>query len=197
LKTIIYVTGLLALTVTYFIGLLGAQQPAPAATKVGVVNIGFIFSNYGKMKKLYEEIEPRSDEAEKLKKLIVDWQNALNAGKLTPAQTEQGKHTIADCMRRLEDMRSRYKDGLGKNTEDRLVVLYKEVNEEIRRVAVSQGYHLILGYGEPVDGNLFSIANVTRKQDAMDQGAIVPIYFAGWLDISPQVLANLNRGMAK
>jgi len=197
--------GLAAATVAYFVGNTGAQQPpvgsvpSAGATKVGVVNIGFIFSKYEKVKifraEFEKELKPFRDEEEKLKKLIIDWQNALSNPKstLTPEQTEQGKRTITDCKRRLEDLGAEYRKKVSKKTEEQLVQLYKEVNEKIKSHAVTQGYHMILGYGEPMDGDLLSFVNVTRKMQAMDQGAVIPMYYAGWMDISPSVLEILNR----
>ena len=208
MKKVIFavVAGLLTAALAYFAGQTSAQQPPPAtaptagATKVGVVNIGFIFSKWGMVKKFKEdfekELKPFRDEEEKLKKLIIDWQNALSGGKLTPEQSDQGNRTIKDCKRRLEDLGQDYRKKVSKKTEEQLVLLYKEANEKIKNYAMTQGYHLILGYGEPMDGDLLSFVNVTRKMQAMDQGAVIPMYFSGALDISPYVLEILNRPYA-
>jgi Skp family chaperone for outer membrane proteins len=201
-KMIFVVATLVVAAVAYFVGHTGAQTAAPPApaTKVGVVNIGLIFSKYEKVKlfraEFEKELKPFKDEEEKLKKLIIDWQNALSnpESKLTDAQKDQGTRTIKDCKRRLEDLALEYRKKVSKRTEEQLVQLYKEVNDKIKNYAVAQGFHMILGYGEPMDGDLLSFVNVTRKMQAMDQGGVIPMYFAGWMDISPHVLVTLNQG---
>jgi Skp family chaperone for outer membrane proteins len=202
-RTIVLVAGLAALTAAYFGSHLLAQTPgqsAPAVTKVGVVNIGSVFMKYEKAKIFKAETEqilkPFRDEGEKLKKYILDWQSALQNPKsqLTEEQRKQGERTIIDCKRRLEDLDREARTKVGKRNEEQIVQLYKEINEAVKGTAAAQGFHLIFGYGEPMDGDLLSFMNISRKMQAMDMGSIIPMHITGGLDISDSVVSNLNRG---
>ena len=201
-RTIICIMGLAALVGAYLASRALAQVPGsmgPAATKVGVVNIGTVFQKYGKVAMFREEFErdlkPFKEEEEKLKKLGIQWQTAIMSGKLKPEEKTAGEKTLVDIKRRLEDLKRLYQDKVAKKTEEQLVQLYQEVNDQVGKYAASQGFHLILAYGEPVDGNVMSFVNITRKMQAMDQGGVIPMYFSGSLDISQPVIDNLNRGL--
>jgi Skp family chaperone for outer membrane proteins len=203
--TILTVAILAAAGTAYLVGGTVAQQPVattslPKATKVGVVDIALLFKVYSRTMRerwLGPELKPFWDEEEKLKKLIDDWQKALANpnSNLTTDQTEQGKRTIRDCERRLEDLGLEFRTRPNKRRVS-VEQLYKEIADAIRSYSVAHGYHLILGFGEPIDGDLHSAMNVTRKLDATNHGDIVPTFFAGALDISSPVLEILNRTAA-
>ena len=81
---------------------------------------------------------------------------------------------------------------VGKTQEDQIVTLFKEVQEAIQAYAQSQGIHVVLGYGEQIDGDLYSIANINRKMQGMDIGGCNPLFHSPDVDISRQVVQYLN-----
>src|SRR5207249_4208309 len=113
-----------------------------------------------------------------------------------PEDRTRGEQTLVDIKRRLEDIKRDYRLKYTKKTEEQLTQLYREVNDAIRSHAAMGGFTVILAYGEPPDQDLLSFANISRKTNAIDLGAIVPIYVANGLDISQSVLDSLNRGLA-
>jgi Skp family chaperone for outer membrane proteins len=173
---------------------------APAVTKVGVVNIGAVFMKYQKAEFFKKETEsilkPFRDEGEKLKKLAMDWESALRAvpNKLTDEQKKQGERTIIDVKRRLEDLDRDARNKIGKRNEEQIVQLYKEINQAVGSYAAANGFHLILAYGEPpLENDLLSFMNISRKMQAMDSGSVIPIYFTPGLDVSQPIIDTLNR----
>ena len=178
---------------------------APAATKVGVVNMGTIFQKFFKVELFRQEYDrehnPLKDEEEKLRKNSADWETALSKGRdkeggmLSVEDMAQGFKTLIDIKRRLQDLKSPYvAEKTSKKTEEQLTQLYREVNDAVKKHAEKHGLHQILAYGEPEKGDFFSFENVTRRMQSLDQGGVVPIYFAPSLDISREVLADLNAG---
>lgn len=203
-RTIALVAGLATLAAAYFGSQLVAQTGAPigqppAATKIAVINIGAVFMKYEKAKFFKQESEtilkPFRDEGEKLRKLVVDWQTALAKvpNPLTEEQKKTGERTIIDCKRRLEDLEREARVKIGKRNEEQLVQLYKEIDSAVKGYAQSNGIHLVLGYGEPTDQDLFSFMNIGRKMGAMDNGGVIPLYASGGLEISEAVVQTLNR----
>ena len=101
--------------------------------------------------------------------------------------------SIKSHKRTLEDMSAEISRVLGKQQEDNLVTLWKEVNMGIKAVADAYGYQIVLGYGDPMEKELLNaFPNVNRKMQAMDLGSTVPLYIHGSVDISGIVVHNLN-----
>ncbi len=198
-RTIVCVLALAGLAAVYLASQALAQQPmspAPPATKVGLVNFGVIFKDWYRVaefkQKFEADLKPFRDKEVYLKKVGSEWEAALRGGKLKDEEKAKGEKTIIEVRRQLEDLKREYQTKVAKQTEEQLVALYSELNQKVEGYAASQGYHIILAYGEPVDGNLNSFVNVTRKMQAMDGGALVPMYFSRSLDISQPLLSMLN-----
>jgi hypothetical protein len=83
---------------------------------------------------------------------------------------------------------------LGKKSEDNLVMLWKEANDCIKRLAGGHGFSIVLGYGEPLGNGLMDLfPNVKRKLDAMDGGATVSLYVHGSANLTDTVTQTLNH----
>jgi Skp family chaperone for outer membrane proteins len=165
-------------------------------TRVAVVNIGTVFTKYEKAKAFKAEMEailkPFKEEAEKIKKNVLAYQEAHK--KATEAKDrEQFENALRILKRQLEDLDLEARKKIGARQEQHLIQLYKEVSEHIKAVASANGIHLVLGFGEPPDGDLYSFANINRKLTAMDMGGAVPLFHNPALDISEVVVTSLNR----
>src|SRR5205823_6255678 len=84
-------------------------------------------------------------------------------------------------------------DKVGKRQTDQITTLYKDMNDTVTVYAKSNGIHLILAYGEQLEGNPFNFTNVNRQFQGMDLGAAHPIYVERGLDISAAVASILNQ----
>jgi Skp family chaperone for outer membrane proteins len=174
-----------------------AVQQQPAATKVGVVNIGQVFNQYNRAKAFKAELEatlaPHKKRAKELTDHIKACEDFINSGKCTNEQRDQYADAIKKTRRQLEDMSVEIQKSLGTKQEQNLVTLWKEVNLGIKAVAQSQGYSLIIGYGDPMEKELMdAFPNVNRKMQAMDLGGSTPLYMHDSVDISNIVVHNLN-----
>src|SRR5262245_17974722 len=186
-----------ALATAWTLGVASQAQAQAAGTKVAVVNIDTVFNKYQKaidFKKMMEDtLKPYKDQAEKIKKDVLAYQGGINNPQTDIKLKEQYQQAIVKLKRQLEDLDGEARKIIGKKQEDHLIQLYKEVATHIQAVASSNGFHLVLGFGEPPDADLFTFVNINRKLTAMDMGALVPLYHHASLDISELVAASLNR----
>jgi len=177
-----------------------AQGPGSLpATKVGVVNIGLLFTKYDKAQLMKKELEndlmPLKAEAEKIKAVMKQHQEWLEKFGKDPAQiqqTEKSTKAMRDGQRALEDLDMQARKLIGKKQETQLIQLYKEIHSAVQMHAQQNGYHMIFAYGDPPDQDPFTFQNINRKMGGMDMGAAVPYYVQTGLDISNDVLGRLN-----
>ena len=198
MKRILLTVGLAAVTLACCGRLLIAQQAAsaPGQMRVAIVNVGLVFTKYDKavafksnMEKL---VEPYKQEAEKLKKEALAWTEYMKSPKFDPKERERYETGIKANQRKLEDMEGQVRKLVGKTQEDQITTLFKEVQTTIQSYAQSQGIQVVLGYGEQIDGDLYSIANINRKMQGMDIGGCNPLFHLPDVDISRQVIQILN-----
>ncbi len=195
MKRMTWMVAALAMALT--IGLAGQAHAQQTGTRVAVVNIGTVFNKYQKaidFKKMMENtLQPYKDRAEKMKKDILGYQGGASDPKTDPKLREQYQQAARRLKLDLEDLDVEARKVIGKKQEEHLIQLYKEVSTHIQAVASSNGIHLVLGFGEPPDAELYTFANINRKLTGMDMGAMVPLYYHSTLDISEVVAASLNR----
>src|SRR5262249_12323318 len=118
---------------------------------------------------------------EKMKKNLTDWQNF--GQKATSAQDkEKADKAIVDLKRGLEDLERKAAKEFGQKREAQLVQLYKEVNDVAKGYAQSNGFHVVLMYGEPTtESEQLTAQNIGRKLQTLQVGGCMPMYFAGGL----------------
>jgi Skp family chaperone for outer membrane proteins len=175
------------------------SMPSVAATKVGVVNMGLLFTKYEKAmflkKELETELAPLKAKAEQIKTIVDQHVRYLQDPKFKgkdPAQEEVSRKAVKDGERQLQDLYEQARKQIGKKQETQLVMLYREIHQNVQAYAQRNGYHVIFAYGDPPDGDLFTPQNVNRKMMGMDSGAAVPLYVQANLDVSQEVLHQMN-----
>jgi Skp family chaperone for outer membrane proteins len=177
-----------------------AHAQSIPTTKVGVVNVGYVFTHYSKAREMKAELEkelkPLKDQADALKDAMLKHKAWLeNKANLTPAnqgQIEISQKALRDGARALEDLDLKARTLVGKKQETQLVQLYREVQAAVQQTAQQNGFHIVLGYGDPPNLDPTSFANVSRRMQAMDMGTFITMYVQTGLDISGEVLARLN-----
>jgi len=186
-----------ALATMATLSLAGQARAQATGTRVAVVNIGVVFTKYEKAANFKKEMEdilkPYKEQAEKIKKSMLDYENAVKNPMVNEKDKEQYMNYMLTLKRQLEDLDRDARKKIGKRQEDHLVQLYKEVSEQIGRIANSNGIHLVLGFGEPPNEDLMSFMNINRKLTGMDMGSTVPLFFHSSLDISDHVVTALNQ----
>lgn len=177
--------------------LAGQAQAQTTGTRVGVVNIGTVFTKYQKAvdfnKEMENTLKPFKDQADKIKKDMLAYQGGVDDPKTDAKLKEQYVQAIRALKRKLEDLDLDARKAIGQKQETHLIQLYKEVSDHIQAVSNANGIHVVLGFGEPPAADLLSFRNINRKVAAMDMGAVIPLYFHSSLDISETVVASLNR----
>ncbi len=185
-----------ALATIATVSMAGQVHAQATGTRIAVVNIGTVFTKYEKAKNFKSEMEatlkPFKDEAEKIKKNVLAYQDAFSKA-ANAKEKEQYEGALRVLKRQLEDLDLEARKRVGKKQEDHLIQLYKEVSQHIQAVAQSNGIHMVLGYGEPPDGDVYSFMNINRKLSAMDMGSATPLFLHPSLDISDTVVTSLNR----
>jgi Skp family chaperone for outer membrane proteins len=197
-KRILLTVGLVAVALACCGRLLYAQQAAVPSgqMRVAIVNMGLVFTKYDKAvalkTQLERSVEPYKQEAEKLKKDMLSWAEAMKRPGFNPKDKEQYENGIRINQRKLEDMELTVRKQVGKQQQDQIVNLYKEINDAIQAYARSQGIQIVFGFGEQTDGDIYSLANITRKMQGMDVGGCNPLFYGPDVDISRSVIQYLN-----
>jgi Skp family chaperone for outer membrane proteins len=200
-RTILLATGILALAAACPRSLAqGAGGVAPtvsAGTKVGVVNVGTVFAKYEKANifkdELQRTIKPFKDKADKWRKEMIEYQDLIQKGDFKTYKKEDLEKAVLDRKRAMEDMDREVRNLIGKQQEEQLVQLWKEVTAHIRGYGASKGFHMVLGYGDPLKAEeLDTFPNINRKMQGMDLGGVCPLFVGPGLDISEDVVLSLN-----
>jgi Skp family chaperone for outer membrane proteins len=202
-KSLLRAAVLTAVTLAFAAGSVrNATAQSVPATKVGVVNIGLVFTSYVKAQAMKKELDtdlaPLKDQAEKLKTAMMEhkkWLEVPANPKGNPQQAEVSQKALRDGARALEDLDLKARTLIGKKQETQLVQLYREIQAAVQSYAQQNGYHMILGYGDPPQLDPYTFANVNRRMTAMDMGTFVTMYVGNGLDVSQEVLQRLNGGI--
>jgi Skp family chaperone for outer membrane proteins len=200
-RTLLLVAGIAALAgVAYGCTSLLAQaggQVAPPATKIGVVNVGTVFTKYEKAAafkdQLQTTIKPFKDKADVWRAEMIKYQDFIQKQDFKQYKKEDLEKAILDRKRALEDMDREVRNLIGKQQEDQLVQLWKEVTAHIKLYGKTRGFQVVLGFGDPMKAEeMDTFANINRKMQGMDLGAACPLYVADGLDVSEDVVTSLN-----
>jgi Skp family chaperone for outer membrane proteins len=201
-RTLWLVAGVAALAVTsfgasYLFAQAGGNAPAATGgTRVAIVNVGVVFTKYDKAKafkaELTKKVEPYKLKMDDWRKQMIQYQELLQKGD-GKYKKEDLEKAILERKRALEDTDREVRNLVGKQSEDQLVHLWKEINSHIKAIGATNGFHLVFGYGDPQDSkDLDTFANINRKMQGMDLGGVTPLYIAQGLDISEHVVQSLN-----
>ena len=180
----------------------GAQEIAlKPENRVAVVNIGVVFTQYEKAKQFKGQMEkmlqPFKDQAERLKAEIAKLEAQQKDMQTRAEDKAKFEQAIITGKRKLEDLDREARAKIGKQQEEHLIALYKEVVNAVKEHAETHGIQIVLGYGEPPDADLFTFANINRKLTGMDMGGSVPLYFRPGIDISQHVVDSLNGALLR
>lgn len=185
--------------VVYMTGAAQAQTASTGGTKVAIVNVGLVFSKYDKARFYKGEMEaalkPFKDKGEAIKAEMVKYAEYLKTqgAKLTPKDREPYEKYLTAKKRELEDLDMEARKQIGKKQEDQIVTLYKELAGAVQAYSQANGIHLVLGYGEQIEGDLYSILNIQRKMNGMDLGSTTPLFLGLGTDISEAIINTLNQ----
>lgn len=177
-------------------GLWAQSQPAaPAQPRIALINLVYIMEHYNKAKLLKEEAKAAfarfTTDVEGIRKKMADAQKQLEDPKLENRGAWE-KYLI-ELKRAHEDVAIKFKKDYGAKSEDQWVQLYREVEDAVKRCALSNNFHIVLQHNETINAaEAGSAAYILRKAERPG-GALIPMYVANGLDISAAVVQNLNH----
>jgi Skp family chaperone for outer membrane proteins len=194
-RTIGFVAGIAVLGIALYVGSrLFAQGTAPPrpTSKIAVVNMQQVIEKYEKFVNYKNELE-RFIKFYQEKETVIKG-DALKAQEKAKANPIASRDTIEQEMegykRKLEDLGKEFKKELAKKQQAELVTLYREIEDMVKRVAIANSFEMVLQYNELIDPkDAYNPALISQK---VHPGVCMPMYAAPGLDISAQVIKNLN-----
>jgi Skp family chaperone for outer membrane proteins len=152
---------------TLMLGLTSRLQAQPSGTRVAIVNVGLVFSKYEKAIFYKQELEttlkPFKVDGEKIAAQMKLYGEPLKEKKVTdPKMKDDYEQYLLRLKREMEDLDVRARKLIGKKQEDQIITLYKEVIGAIQAFAQDNKYQLVLGYGQQIEGDPYSFANINR-----------------------------------
>jgi len=188
----------LGLAVLMLCGVTGrSQAQSNAGTRIAIVNVGLVFSKYEKAKFYKSELEntlkPFKEKGEGLAAEMKKYGEPVKNGTVTDKKLlEQYQTYLLKLKRDMEDLDMQARKLIGKKQEEQIVTLYKEVVGAIQAYASNNGYQLVLGYGQQIEGDPYTFANINRMMQGMDLGGTTPLFMGQGIDISMDVANTLN-----
>ncbi len=186
-----------------------SKEKKPASrTRIGLVNLTYVIKNYDKYKEFQLEVkkfvEPFQERDAELRSQLEELRKKAAKPSLVPTAGEDSEEKTKDealeekakkIQREIEDNNAKVKLKMGKRSDDKMKVLYKDVMEATQSYATTHDLDLVLHYNDAITHeDLLSAQNIARK---LNTGALMPLYSKEELDISLDLVALLNQKMHK
>ncbi len=200
-RTVLVLTGLLALATAAYVGGRLRAQPgtAPAAapeprTRIALINLPYVLGKYERgmamQSELKEIAKPFQDretaKATQREQLVKEAQGP----KCTPERREQIEGDVKKLDRERQDNKSDYEKALAKKGDEALKMLFREVQDAAQRYAVAHNFELVLHFNDATTAeSYYSPAMIQRK---LAPAVCMPLYAVPGMDISQQVVNDLN-----
>jgi Skp family chaperone for outer membrane proteins len=167
--------------------------PGVVPVRTAVLNINKVLKNFNKAQQLNNMISTKvnaygqqiTERRDKLVKLQNDLQKTLD-----PAQRDAMEMQGKQLEREMQDIDLQAKKDISAQQGTIAVGIYKDIEGVIQRVAVANGFDLVMSYPDAMTPeDLYSQQNVVRK---LASQAAIPIYYKPHIDISDAVVQTLN-----
>ena len=171
-----------------------AQPQAPAQTRIGILNLGYVLKNYTKVTTYTEEMKghfTQFDAALKAKKDLVEGRTKQLQDPQYASQKEALEKEVKKLQREMEDMNNEMKKFDATKTDEQMVTVNKDIQEAASRYALGHNLDVVLTHIDAVnDADLLSAGNVMSK---MQQRACMPMYYNKSMDVSKDIVEALNK----
>ncbi|OAI46932.1 hypothetical protein AYO44_01775 [Planctomycetaceae bacterium SCGC AG-212-F19] len=195
----------------WFAGRLAAQNPAPAPaaapaaaarplqTRIGLINMVQVLKHYRKFQALEDNIKKRAVELEKslepFRTELLRLRQLAQDPKTTPEEREKIEHRMRQLQVDAQNKEDEAKKELIKMNGDAATMIYKEVEKAVSIYARSNNLELVLFYNDAVtEEDYYHPVNLQRK--LTQPAAVMPLFVTPGMDISNQIVANLNAQYA-
>jgi Skp family chaperone for outer membrane proteins len=174
------------------------QQPAAPQTRIGLVNLTYVIKNYKKivtytkemkaeMAELDQTFKKRFDEISELSKKLTD-------KNLSDKERAEIAKQLDELQHELDDTKNKAKEDISKKTDKQMVTIYKEIHQAAERYAKAHDLELMLHYIEAVsEDDFYNPQNILLK---IQQRGCFPLYTSPGLDVSKEIVAELNKNLA-
>jgi Skp family chaperone for outer membrane proteins len=194
-RTFAFIAGIAIVGIALYVGsrlcAQGTAAPRPTS-KIAVVNMQLVIEKYEKFinykKELEAFIKSYQDRETSIKGLAM---KAQEEAKAPTANREAIEQKMEGYKRQLEDLGKEFKRELAKKQQAELVTLYREIEDMVKRVGVANSFEMVLQYNELIDPK--EAYNPSLVAQKVHPGVCMPLYAAPGLDITAQVIANLNH----
>jgi Skp family chaperone for outer membrane proteins len=174
-----------------------AEQPAGAAPRcrVGLVNMTFVLRNFEKFaaaqKELQELVKPFQEREKNLRKEAEELTGKLKNSELPAGQRDEIQKKLKSLQEVHAVNEKEARATLEAKSASQMTELFGDVQKSAQRYAAAHDLELVLQYNEALtEKDRLSTANINRK---LQNGACLPLYAAPGLDISKDIVDDLNR----
>jgi Skp family chaperone for outer membrane proteins len=179
--------------------LLSAQDAAP--TRIAILNIGEVLAQYQKAtnakKELEAVVQPYKALSDKLRSELTKLQQEATDPKADDDAKNAARQKVLAMGRKLEDLETEARSTIGKKSEQSFIDIYSDIQAAVQKEADAKNFDLVLIYGEQLNkDDVLKFANLTRKLQAANQGAVVPIFIRPRIDLTQATLKSLNEAYA-
>jgi Skp family chaperone for outer membrane proteins len=200
-RTVLVLTGLLALATAAYVGGRLRAQPgtAPAAapeprTRIALINLLYVLEKYERGQALQSELKKTAEpfqaketgKAAERETLVKEAQSP----KCTPERREQIEKQVKLIDRERQDNKADYDSALAKKGDEALKILFREIQDAATRYAQAHNFELVLHFNDATTAErYYSPAMIQRK---LTPAVCMPLYAVPGMDISQQVVNDLN-----
>ena len=143
----------------------GAVAGADSRSRVALLNLSHVLKNYQKAVVLNNELKDlASPFQQRAKAKATQYEALAKEAQTKPDQRELYEKQARQLKRELEDLSNETQQVMAKRQDDALVLIYKEVQDASQRVAMSQGFDMVLSYNDATTSQEYwSPMNIMRK----------------------------------
>jgi Skp family chaperone for outer membrane proteins len=177
---------------------LWAQAPGgPARVSVALINLPQTLNLYDKFKSYQTEFKAKMDKAfaedDKLKTDILKYQQYQQDQKLPAKDRENAEAWVTALKRKREDLSIQIKKDFGNKSAEQFVAMYKEVEDQVRLYAKTNGFQVVFHYSDHSEKNEGEKYSPDALQRKLANGACMPLYVQDGVDITNTIAAILNQ----
>ena len=180
-----------------------ANQPAAGTAttttsltqvRVAVLNTNKVLKNFNKAQQLNEYISKKvgaygaqiNAKRDEIAKLNEDGKKVVN-----PTEAENLQKRMKQLEREMQDLDAEARKDINAQQGTIAVDIYKNVEDVVQRVAVANGFDLVIAYPDATsETDMYSQPNVVRK---LASQAAIPLFAKKHIDLTDAVVTTLNQ----
>lgn len=184
----VVLAGLLGFTWAQGRGALSADEPRPMTQDIGVVDMIKVYENHKGFQKRSEDFKQASLKAQQKLKTIADagqkLKDELAGQKPGSAEFARIQKELAEKGNEFQRVQKEQAEQLQKEQTEAISVTYKDIVEEIQRIAEKRGLRLVLRS----QGDVTETLNPQKLAESVNR----QVLYQNGLDITDEVLQAFN-----